>query len=173
MFQFVDMNLDTINKNTLYGSNYIIQFFFTACPTICPASVYNIKNKVYDKFMNVDDFKIISISIAEDTPEKMRGFAQKFHIESPNWKFLTESRDVVWEFANKLSLNAGFGSEEEGGFFHSPFLILVDKKGFVRTAIDKQKNVKVVWDATSVSDMKLLSEDLSQFFFNQNKPLKK
>ena len=99
--------------------------------------------------------------------------ANKFNIQSSNWKFLTGSRDVVWDFAKQLSLNAGFGSEEEGGFFHSPFVVLVDKKGFIRTAIDKQKNIKVVWDATSVSDMKLLSEDLSQLFFNQNKPLKK
>ena len=52
-------------------------------------------------------------------------------------------------------------------------LVLVDKEGFIRTGIDKQKNIKPVWDATSISDTKLLSEDISQLFFNQNKPYKK
>ena len=80
--------------------------------------------------------------------------------------FFDWTRDQVWSFANKLSLSAGFGSEEEG-FFHSPFIVLVDKNGFIRTGIDKQKNIKPVWDATSFSDMELLSEDISQLFFNQ------
>ena len=37
------------------------------------------------------------------------------------------------------ALGAGVGndSEEEGGFFHSPFVVLVDKKGFIRTALFK------------------------------------
>ena len=102
----------------------------------------------------------------------MFDYREKFNIDSSNWIFLTGERDQVWSFANKLSLSAGFGSEEEGGFFHSPFIVLVDKNGFIRTGIDKQKNIKPVWDATSFSDMELLSEDISQLFFNQNKPFK-
>ena len=171
-FSFSHNSLRTINNETLLGSNYIIQFFFTACPTICPASTANIKSEVHNKFINVDDFKIISISIAEDSPQKMLDYCDRFKIDSPNWMFLTGSRDQAWSFATQLSLSAGFGSEEEGGFYHSPFIVLVDKEGFIRTGIDKQKNIKPVWDATSFSDMELLSEDISQLFFNQNKPFK-
>ena len=80
-FQFINANADTINREYLYGDNYIIQFFFTACPTICPASTYNIKNEIHQKILNVDDFKILSISIAEDTPKQMIAFANKFKID--------------------------------------------------------------------------------------------
>ena len=163
---------DSISDFELLGNNYIIQFFFTACPTICPASTINIRNEIHKKFKDVDDLKIISISIAEDPIERMLDYAKKFKIDSPNWLFLTGERDKVWSFANELTLSAGIGSEEEGGFFHSPFLVLVDKHGFIRTGIDKQKNIKPVWDATSISDTQLLSEDISQLFFNQNKPYK-
>jgi len=161
-----------ISNQDLLGDNYIIQFFFTACPTICPTSTVNIRNEIHNKFINVDDFKILSISIAEDSPQKMLDYCERFNIDSPNWIFLTGSRDQAWSFATELSLSAGFGSKEEGGFFHSPFIVLVDKEGFIRTGIDKQKNIKTVWDATSFSDMELLSEDISQLFFNQNKPFK-
>ena len=171
-FSFSKSSNDFISSNDLLGNNYIIQFFFTACPTICPTSTVNIRNEIYNKFKTIDDFKVLSISIAEDSYQKMFDYREKFNIDSSNWIFLTGERDQVWSFANKLSLSAGFGSEEEGGFFHSPFIVLVDKNGFIRTGIDKQKNIKPVWDATSFSDMELLSEDISQLFFNQNKPFK-
>ena len=171
-FSFSKNSNDFISSNDLIGNNYIIQFFFTACPTICPTSTVNIRNEIHDKFKIIDDFKVLSISIAEDSYQKMSEYRERFNIDSSNWIFLTGSRDQVWSFANKLSLSAGFGSVEEGGFFHSPFIVLVDKNGFIRTGIDKQKNIKPVWDATSFSDMELLSEDISQLFFNQNKPFK-
>jgi protein SCO1/2 len=171
-FSFLKNIDNAITDEDLLGSNYIIQFFFTACPTICPTSTINIRNEIHNKFINVDDFKILSISIAQDSPSTMLDYCKKFNIDSSNWIFLTGSRDQTWDFASQLSLAAGFGAEEEGGFFHSPFLVLVDKEGFIRTGIDKQKNLKPVWDATSFSDMKLLSEDISQLFFNQQKPFK-
>ena len=177
-FKFLNLISDSISDFELLGNNYIIQFFFTACPTICPASTINIRNEIHKKFKDVDDLKIISISIAEDPTDRMLDYARKFNIidtistYSPNWLFLTGDRDKVWSFANELTLSAGIGAEEEGGFFHSPFLVLVDKHGFIRTGIDKQKNIKPVWDATSISDTQLLSEDISQLFFNQNKPYK-
>jgi len=171
-FSFLKNATDTITDEDLLGNNYIIQFFFTACPTICPTSTINIRNQIHNKFINFDDFKILSISIAEDSPSAMLDYCKKFNIDSPNWIFLTGSSDQAWGFSSQLSLAAGFGAEEEGGFFHSPFLVLVDKDGFIRTGIDKQKNLKPVWDATSFSDMKLFSEDISQLFFNQQKPFK-
>ncbi len=171
-FSFFHNTLDSISNEDLLGNNYLIQFFFTACPTICPTSTINIRNEIHNKFINVDDLKIVSISIAEDSPQKMLDYCKKFNIDSDNWIFLTGSRIQAWSFATELSLSAGFGTKEEGGFFHSPFLVLVDKEGFIRTGIDKQKNYKPVWDATSISDMQLLSEDISQLFFNQNKPFK-
>ena len=138
-FSFSKNSNDFISSNDLIGNNYIIQFFFTACPTICPTSTVNIRNEIHNKFKTIDDFKILSISIAEDSYQKMVDYKNRFSIDSSNWIFLTGSRDQVWSFANKLSLSAGFGSEDEGGFFHSPFIILVDKSGFIRTGIDKQK----------------------------------
>ncbi len=171
-FTFLNNINDSISNQDLLGDNYIIQFFFTACPTICPTSTVNIRNEIHNKFINVDDFKILSISIAEDSHSKMLDYCKRFNIDSPNWIFLTGSRKQAWSFATELSLSAGFGTKEEGGFFHSPFIVLVDKEGFIRTGIDKQKNIKPVWDATSFSDMELLSEDVSQLFFNQNKPFK-
>jgi len=171
-FTFLNNINDSISNQDLLGNNYIIQFFFTACPTICPTSTVNIRNEIHNKFINVDDFKILSISIAEDSPSKILDYCKRFNIDSSNWIFLTGSREQAWSFATELSLSAGFGNKEEGGFFHSPFIVLVDKEGFIRTGIDKQKNIKPVWDATSFSDMDLLSEDISQLFFNQNKPFK-
>ena len=35
-FKLLNHNGDTITNQTLEGQNYILHFFFTSCPTVCP-----------------------------------------------------------------------------------------------------------------------------------------
>ena len=79
-FSFSKNSNDFISSDDLIGNNYIIQFFFTACPTICPTSTVNIRNEIHNKFKTIDDFKILSISIAEDSYQKMVDYKNRFSI---------------------------------------------------------------------------------------------
>ena len=35
-FEFINQNGETINNDTYLGKVYVVEFFFTTCPTICP-----------------------------------------------------------------------------------------------------------------------------------------
>ena len=48
-FSFIDQNGDTITDKTVANKIYIADFFFTACPGICPKLTKNLK-KVQDAF---------------------------------------------------------------------------------------------------------------------------
>ncbi|MCI2229355.1 SCO family protein [Polaribacter sp. MSW13] len=142
-FEFTDQNGETISNKDYKGKVYVVEFFFSTCPTICP-----IMNKkmltIQDDFSSESDFGIASFSITPDidTPEILKEYAKKNRITHKNWHLLTgKSDEVVYALANKgFKLYAGKGDEEHGGFEHSGLFALVDKNGYIRSRKDDYGN---------------------------------
>lgn len=141
-FKMVNHNGDTITNEDLLGKVYVVEFFFTTCPSICPIMNRNLV-EVQEEFKREEDFAIASFTIdpAHDTPQVLREYRKNYEITSPNWHFLTGEREEIYEMAN-----TGFGifaSEEEtvpGGFAHSGLFALIDKEGYVRSRADRFGN---------------------------------
>ena len=141
-FQFVNQNGDSISNKDYLGKVYVIEFFFTTCPSICPIMSKNLVG-VEKVLGDSDDFGIISITIDPqyDTSEVLKQYADSYGIDNPNWNFLTGDRDKIYDLANR-----GFGifaNEDEtvpGGFAHSGLFALIDKEGYVRSRTDKFGN---------------------------------
>ncbi len=142
-FEFINQDGKTINNKTYEGKVYVVEFFFTTCPTICP--IMNRKMvKVQDEFFGNPDFGIASISITPDidTPEVMKNYAKEKGINHKHWHLLTgKNEDVVYALANSgFKLYAGKGDEDHGGFEHSGLFALVDKNGYIRSRKDEHGN---------------------------------
>jgi len=141
-FQFLNQNGDSISNKDYLGKVYIIEFFFTTCPSICPIMNKNLVG-IEKELGNNKDFGIVSISIdpMHDTPEVLKKYAANYEITNPNWNFLTGDREKIYTLANK-----GFGifaNEDEnvsGGFAHSGMFALVDKEGYIRSRADQFGN---------------------------------
>ena len=142
-FEFVNQNGITITNTDYKGKVYVVEFFFTTCPTICP-----LMNKqmltIQNEFKENEDFGIASISITPeiDTPEVMKAYATKHEITHKNWHLLTgQSQEIVYALSNKgFKLYVGKGDEDHGGFEHSGLFALVDKDGNIRSRKDKFGN---------------------------------
>ncbi|MDY0781289.1 SCO family protein [Tenacibaculum sp. IB213877] len=142
-FEFIDQNGKTITNSDYKGKVYVVEFFFTTCPTICP-----IMNKkmvtIQDEFFGNPNFGIASISITPDidTPEILKEYAHRYKITHKNWHLLTgKPEDVVYKLSNDgFKLYAGKGEEDHGGFEHSGLFALVDKNGYLRSRYDEQGN---------------------------------
>ena len=142
-FEFINQKGKKITNNTYDDKVYVVEFFFSTCPTICP-----IMNKqmvtIQDEFALDSNFGIASISITPeiDTPETLREYAKNTGITHPNWHLLTgKSEEVVYALSNKgFKLYAGKGDEDHGGFEHSGLFALVDKNGFIRSRKDEYGN---------------------------------
>lgn len=142
-FEFVNQDGDTITNATYKDKVYVVEFFFTTCPTICP--IMNQKMlSIQKEFFGNPEFGIASISITPDidTPSTLKAYASKNGINHKNWHLLTGKKDdVVFSLANQgFKLYAGVGEEEHGGFEHSGLFALIDKNGFVRSRKDKHGN---------------------------------
>ena len=141
-FEFINQDGDTITDKDYLGKVYVIEFFFTTCPSICPIMNENLIS-VQNEIDNEEDFGVVSITIdpKHDTPEVLKQYAENYGVTNPNWNFLTGDREKIYEMAN-----SGFGifaDEDEtvpGGFAHSGLFALIDKEGYVRSRLDKFGN---------------------------------
>ena len=133
------------NQDSLYISNedflgkvYVVEFFFTRCPSICPVMNKNMK-RLDMAFGLRDDFGIASFSIdpEHDTPTVLKKYASLYEIQSPNWHFLTGEKPKIFDLANTgFNIFASINPEVAGGFEHQGYFALIDKEGFLRSRVD-------------------------------------
>ena len=114
---------------------YVVEFFFTSCPTICPRMNENMV-KIQNEFYGNPSFGILSISIdpEKDSPEVLKAYADEKGATLKNWNFLTGDKEEIYSFSNDgFRLYAGENKDVEGGFEHSGLFALIDKNGFIRS----------------------------------------
>lgn len=147
-FSFTDQNGKTITNKDYEGKVYVVEFFFSTCPTICPRMSRNLVD-VQDTFKGLKDFGIASFTInpANDTPEVLKAYAEKYGVINPNWHFLTGDQDEIMKLANQgFNLFADENPEVEGGFEHSGNLALIDKNGYIRSRTDAHGNPMIFYN---------------------------
>jgi protein SCO1/2 len=163
-FELIDQNNVVISNKDYEGKVYVVEFFFTTCPTICPKmneSMIDIENK----FFGNPNFGIVSITInpETDTPKVLKEHAAKLGVKSSNWHFLTGDKAYIYGIANKgFNLFAGENSKANGGFEHSGLFALIDKKGNIRCREDKFGNPMLYYDGLEKSGVVAIKEDIKK-----------
>ncbi|SNR17521.1 SCO family protein [Tenacibaculum jejuense] len=142
-FEFTNQNGKTITDSDYKGKVYVVEFFFTTCPTICP--IMNRKMvTIQNEFLGNPNFGIASFSITpdKDTPEVLKNYADNYKISHVNWHMLTgKPVEEVFKLSETgFKLPAGVGGEDHGGFYHSGLFALVDKEGYIRSRYDEHGN---------------------------------
>lgn len=131
-FSLQDQHGNTISDKTMLGKVYVVEFFYSSCPTICPVMNKNLQH--IHRETPSDRFGIVSISIdpKNDTPTVLQEHAKKIGAEAPNWHFLTGDRGVVGNLAKKFNIYVGEDTTKTESLDHSGMLALVDQKGYLR-----------------------------------------
>lgn len=137
-FKLTDQNNKMITNKDMLGKVYLVEFFFSRCPTICP--VMNTNMRHIEDQINNPDFGIISISIdpENDTPELLKEHAQRIGAKSPNWHFLTGNRDYIGKLADEFNIYVGGKEDESESLNHSGMIALVDQEGNIRCRYNKE-----------------------------------
>ena len=157
-FQFVNQNGDSISNKDYLGKVYVVEFFFTTCPSICPIMNENLI-EVEKELGKNKDFGIVSISIdpQHDTSEVLKEYAENHGIDNPNWNFLTGDKQDIYTLANKgFGIFANTDETVPGGFAHSGMFALVDKEGFIRSRSDKFGNPIIYYKGSIERNKSLL-----------------
>ncbi|HMI06106.1 MAG TPA: SCO family protein [Flavobacterium sp.] len=163
-FELTDQNNKKITNADYDGKVYIVEFFFTTCPTICPKMNLNMVD-IQNKFFGNPNFGIASITInpENDTPEVLKKHADLLGVKSSNWHMLTGDREYIYGIANKgFNLYAGQNSKFNGGFEHSGLFALIDKKGFIRCRRDEFNNPILYYDGIEKEGVKAIQQDIEK-----------
>jgi protein SCO1/2 len=131
-----------VSLDDLKGSIIIADFFFTRCPSICPALTKNMKGlqdamKMKDFRKKIDSSYVHFISFTVD-PERdsaaaMKAYADKHGVNHDSWWFLTGPKKTIYDFAfNELKLGLQDGEGIDSNFIHTNKFVLIDKERIVR-----------------------------------------
>jgi protein SCO1/2 len=131
-FELTDQNNKKITNKDMLGKVYLVEFFFSRCPTICP--IMNTNMRAIEDEINNPGFGIISITIdpENDTPELLKQHAEKIGVKSPDWHFLTGDRTYIGNLADKFNIYVGDEEDKSENLNHSGMIALVDKEGNIR-----------------------------------------
>ncbi len=161
-FSLIDQDGEEFESSAYGGMVYVADFFFTSCPTICPAMQQSML-RLQSRFEEYDDFALLSFSVdpEHDTSEVLKAYGDEIGVNWDKWTFLTGPRDSIYDVATRgYFVNAMVDDLAPGGFLHSEYLVLIDKDGHIRSGIDKLGNPRAVYDGTSDAEVNELIDDI-------------
>lgn len=159
-FNFVNQNGKTITNKDYEGKVYVVEFFFTTCPTICPKMNRNLV-QIQNSFTGFENFGIASFTINPeyDTSEVLKQYAEQYEITNPNWHLMTGDIDAIYDLANKgFNLYTAKNVDVDGGFEHSGNFALIDKKGFIRSRITEFGNPLIYYNGI-ISEEEIMNDE--------------
>lgn len=153
-FEFIDQDSLVITDKDYLGKVYVVEFFFTSCPSICPIMTRNLVD-LQEEFKTSSDFGIASFTITPefDTPMVLKEYAEEHGITNLNWHLMTGSQEAIYELANKgFNIFVSEMPDAPGGFEHAGLFALIDKKGFIRSRVDEFGNPIIYYRGTITED---------------------
>lgn len=161
-FELTNQDNVKVSNETYKGKVYVLEFFFTTCPSICPKMNMSML-EIEKTFFGNPNFGIVSITIdpKHDTPQVLKDHAKLLGVKSSNWNFLTGDRNEIMDLSNKgFNLYAGENDKVSGGFEHSGLFALIDKDGNIRCRKDEFGNPSIYYDGLDKKGVRDIQQDI-------------
>jgi protein SCO1/2 len=139
-FQLTNQNGQPFGSAQLSGKIWIADFISTTCPGPCP--MISSRMSELQKPLDKTDVHLVSFSVdpEKDTPEVLRGYADKLQAEPGRWDFLTGAKSAIYNLSHdgfKLAVSDGSPATAGQGIpVHSTRMVLVDRHGQIRGYYD-------------------------------------
>ena len=151
-FNLTNQNGVKISSKDYENKVYVVDFFFTRCPSICPIMTDNML-LIQDEFINDDQIMLLSLSVTPeiDSVSVLKNYAIEKGINDSKWNITTGSKKHIYDLARKsyfAVVDQGDGDLQD--FIHTPNFILVDKK----------KQIRGIYDGTELNEVTRLIEDI-------------
>jgi protein SCO1/2 len=162
-FELVNQDNVKITNESYKGKVYVLEFFFSTCPSICPKMNLSMLS-IEKTFFGNPNFGIVSISIdpEHDTPAVLKAHRELLGVKSSNWNFLTGDKKYIFDLSNKgFNLYAGENSKVRGGFEHSGLFALIDKNGTIRCRKDEFGNPILYYDGLDKKGVRDIQQDIA------------
>ncbi len=153
-FSCTDQQGKTITQKDIEGKIHIANFFFTACGSICPKMMGNLK-ATYDNFKGDTGIVFLSYSVTpwRDSVERLKKYAEHNAITFSNWHLLTGNKADIYKLARTAYFaEEDFGfSKDSSQFLHTEHILLVDKN----------KKIRGIYNGTLELETQQLAKDIA------------
>ncbi len=136
-FRLTNQNGQPFGSSELKGKIWVADFIFTSCPGPCP--LISSRMAEMQRPLEKSDVHLVSFTVdpETDTPEVLRGYAQRLRAQPGRWDFLTGAVDAIYGLTRDgFKLAVSDGAEELGRPVHSTRAVLVDRRGIIRGYYD-------------------------------------
>jgi protein SCO1/2 len=134
-FKLINQENQVFTEKDIEGKICVVDFFFTACPGICP-KMTNSMADIQKEFIIDNEIMLLSHSV---TPEKdnaavLKQYAKEKKVNFKRWKLLTGNKAEIYDLGRKYY----FVEEDEGIkkgddiFLHTENFILIDQQRHIR-----------------------------------------
>lgn len=137
-FELTSQDGASFGSEHLSGNPYLVSFFFTSCSTVCPPIMEEMKS-IQDQLMTRSNpTQLISITVDpdNDSPARLKTYANELGATTPGWTFLTGSNALVKEVVvNRLMTHMGEAATGPGGLVdigHGSHVLVIDGQGRLR-----------------------------------------
>ncbi|HEY6502705.1 MAG TPA: SCO family protein [Chitinophagaceae bacterium] len=141
-FSFTNQLGQTVSWKDIHGKVVVVDFFFTHCPTICPALTKSMKRfqdgvtnskRVGDKTPDFLHLLSFSIDPERDSTERLKMWADRFQVNPDQWWLLTGPKKEIYDMAiNEMKIGIVDGKGIDTSFIHTDHFVLIDTNRHVR-----------------------------------------
>jgi protein SCO1 len=141
-----------VSLDDLKGKILVIDFFFSHCPTLCPAlarAMARLQNSFKENNDSIVQFISISIDPEHDSVPQLREFADRYTSNHDSWWFVTGNKKDIYDFAlNEMKASVA-DSNVDTAFIHTDNFFLLDKDRVIRgwySGLDEDDQGRLVRD---------------------------
>ena len=158
-FKLTNQEGDIVTEQTFKDKIYVVDFFFTICPGICPKMTANMKG-LQEEFINDNEVMLLSHSV---TPERdsvpvLKQYAENKGILSSKWHLVTGTQQEIYKLGRKdYFVEESLGLDKaEDEFLHTENFVLVDKNRHIRGIYNGLKKASISY---LIADIKTLKKE--------------
>ncbi len=176
-----NQNGNEVFLDSLRGKVIVADYFFTHCPSICPALQHNMKQlqdaiKIKDESKNVDSnfvqFISFTVDPQRDSASVLKKYGDKFGVNPDVWWLLTGPKKTIYDFAlTELKMGLQDGEGVDSNFIHTQKMVLLDKDHVVRGYYDGLDSASLSKLAQDIVFIMLEKDKKTKSVFSELKPL--
>ena len=134
-FRLINQLGDTISEDTFKEKVYVADFFFTACPGICPMMTSNM-SLIQKAFKDESSLLLLSHSVTPeyDSVPVLKDYAKEKEVLDNKWHLVTGDRKVIYDLGRKsYFVEESLGEISiESDFLHTENFVLIDQNRHIR-----------------------------------------
>lgn len=134
-FELINQSGARITEKDLDQKVTVVDFFFTACPGICPKMTNNML-LVQDVFLSDNNVQILSHSVTPeyDSVSVLKRYGRIKGVEQKRWHLLTGERSEIYDLGrNHYFVEEDLGLEKDPeDFIHTENFVLIDQNRRIR-----------------------------------------